>query len=78
MKANQSNIGQTYKVRIVSYKSFRHYGGREITEKVDFVDAVLVALQDSDQRYIVSLNESCAGFPKGHKIAVNENNLIIL
>jgi hypothetical protein len=78
MKANKSNIGQTYKVRIVSYKSFRHYGGREITEKIDFVDAVLVGLQDSDQRYIVSLTQSCIGFPKGHKIAVTENNLITL
>lgn len=60
-------------VRLFSDKSFRHYGGREITTTPHICKAVLLSMQRGDQPYIVELLEDCAGFKKGHKIAVSEN-----
>lgn len=62
------------KIRLLSFKSFRHYGGREITTKVNFCQAVLIDTQSGYQKYIVELLEDCAGFKKGHKIAISEND----
>ena len=77
MKATQSNIGQQFKVRLISSKWFRHYGGREITQQAHFVNATLVGLQDGHQRYIVTLDEPCIGFKAGHKIAICENDFAL-
>jgi hypothetical protein len=77
MKATSENIGQTFKIRIVSHKSFRHYGGREITSTANFVNAVLDSIQDSDRPFIMTLLDSCAGFNKGHKIAVSDTDFDI-
>lgn len=52
MKATNNNIGETFKVRLLNYKSFRHYGGRDIQTLANIVEAVLVGLQDGHQRYI--------------------------
>lgn len=56
------------KVRLFTYKSFRHYGGREIQTTQYVCDAVFVA--DQTHTKVVELLSACAGFDKGHKIAV--------
>lgn len=65
---------ETVKVRLFTHKSFRHYGGREITTTPHICEAVLVGTQSGHQPYIVELLQPCAGFPKGHKIALQEKN----
>lgn len=83
MKATKENIGQTYIVRLMSYKSVRHYGGREITPVAHFIEATLVAIQDGYQPYVVTLNEDMKDYAgrmqyrKGHKIAVTENDFAL-
>lgn len=77
MKATNLKIGQTCKIRLLSYKSIRHYGGREILTHEDILDATLVALQDDFLRYIVVLNSDAAGYRKGHKIAVCDKDFMI-
>jgi hypothetical protein len=74
VKATDENIGETFKVRLLSYTSFRHYGGREIKTDAHTVDAVLVGIQDGHQRYIVELTHDCMQYKAGHKIAVCEND----
>ena len=76
MKAN-IEIGQEVKVRIVSFTSFRHYGGREITSKSNIVNAKLIKMQSGFQPYIVELLDKCESLPKGHKIAVSETDFNI-
>lgn len=63
------------KVRLYTYKSFRHYGGREITTTTHTCNAVFVADQKHTQ--VVELLEDCAGHKKGHKIAVNNKDFNI-
>lgn len=58
------------KVRLYSFKSFRHYGGREIKSTALLCEAVLIEEQ-IDRTFYVELLESAAGYNKGHKIAVN-------
>ena len=83
MKATNSNIGETFKVRLLNYTSFRHYGGREIQTFANIVDAVLVGLQEGHQRYIVTLLNDCKDskgrtqYKAGHKIAVCENDFAL-
>lgn len=83
MKATNQNIGQTFKVRLLHYTSFRHYGGREIQTFSNIVDSTLVALQDGHQRYIVTLLNDCKDskgrvlYKAGHKIAVCENDFAL-
>ena len=60
----------TTSVRLYSYKSFRHYGGREITTTPYICKAEFVANQQ-DHSIVVKLLEGCAGFKSGHLIAVN-------
>ena len=60
---------KTVKIRLYTYKSFRHYGGREITTASHICSATLIEVQ-SDGTYYVELSEDCAGFQRGHKIAV--------
>lgn len=80
VKATDENIGETFKVRLLSYTSFRHYGGREIKTDAHTVDAVLVGIQDGHQRYIVELTHDCRDahgkiqYKSGHKIAVCDND----
>lgn len=69
--------GVVVKVRLFTYKSFRHYGGREIKTISHTCSATLIGLQNGHQKYIVELLEPCAGWPTGHKIAVSENNFNI-
>jgi len=57
------------KIRLYNYKSFRHYGGREINTTHVICDAVFISDQ-KDGTKLVELLEDCAGFKKGHKIAV--------
>ena len=74
------NIGSTYKIRLVSYKSIRHYGDCDFTPYVHIVDATLVAIQDGYQPYIVTLNDRVKDhtghtqYKKGHKIAIREKD----
>lgn len=83
MKATNQNIGETFKVRLLNYTSFRHYGGREIQTFANIVDATLVELQDGHQRYIVTLINDCKDskgrvqYKAGHKIAVCENDFAL-
>ena len=69
-----TEMGMVVKVRLFSYKSFRHYGGREITGTPYICAATVVGIQEGHQKYIVELLEPCAGYPTGHKIAVSEKN----
>ena len=62
-------------VRIHAYKSFRHYGGREITTSTKIVDADFICIQ-RDDTVLVTLNEAVFGYPKGHKIAVLKNDIV--
>lgn len=64
------------KVRLFSYNSFRHYGGREIATTPYICLATFIQYQ-SDHTMIVELLEDCAGYKKGHKIAVLEQNFNI-
>lgn len=57
------------KVRLFTYKSFRHYGGREITTTPHICLAKFIKSQ-SDHTEVVELLEPCAGWKAGHKIAV--------
>ena len=83
MKATVDNIGQTYKVRLMSYKSVRYYGGRDITTYSHFVTATVVGIQDGCQPYIVTLNEDMKNYNgrvqyrMGHKIAISENDFAL-
>ena len=82
MKADQNNIGQVFQVKLVHYKSFRHYGGRSITSYPCVVNAKLIGLQDDYQRYVVELSDTYVHdgevvYRAGHKIAVPEKDLII-
>lgn len=83
MNTTNLNIGQTCKVRLFSYKSTRHYGGREILSHAHIVDATLVALQNDFLRYVVVLNTDTKDYKgnlmyrKGHKIAVSEKDFMI-
>lgn len=80
MKATKENIGQTFKIRLNSYKSIRHYGGREITPYKHIVNATLIGLQRGPQYYIMSLQSDMKDykgrvqFKKGHKIAVTDRD----
>ena len=83
MKASIENIGQTFKVRLLNYSSFRHYGGREIETFVNIVEAVLIELQGGYQTYIVTLTKDCKNhkgqvqYKAGHKIAVCEDDFAL-
>lgn len=63
------------KVRLFTYKSFRHYGGREIVTTPHICNASFVADQTHTQ--VVELLEDCAGWKKGHKIAVQNKDFNI-
>jgi hypothetical protein len=83
MKACAENFGETFKVRLSSYSSFRHYGGREITTYPTIVDCILIGLQSGHQRYIVELINDCVDsrgkliYRAGAKIAVCENDFAL-
>jgi hypothetical protein len=70
-----SVMNEQIKVRLFSYKSYRHYGGREINTTAHICDAIFVADQ-IDTKVVVLLSD-CAGYKKGHKIAVQNNNFDI-
>jgi len=72
--SQQIEIKQEVKVRILSFTSFRHYGGREIKATPNICNATLVAIQRGDQPYIVELLQAGAGLPKGHIIAISEKD----
>lgn len=57
------------KVRVYRFKSFRHYGGREITT-IPFVVKAKYLFSQQDHTEVVELLEGCEAYPKGHKIAV--------
>jgi hypothetical protein len=60
-------------IRLLSYKSFRHYGGREITATPHLCKALFIKRQ-IDHTNVVELLEDCAGYSKGHIIAVSDND----
>lgn len=59
-------------IRLYTYKSFRHYGGREITETPAKCKASFIA--DQVHTKVVTLLEDCAGFKRGYKIAVDNKD----
>jgi hypothetical protein len=59
-------------VRLFTYKSFRHYGGREITTTPHMCKAEFV--KDQKHTQVVKLLEDCAGFKAGHVIAVQNKD----
>lgn len=62
------NTSTPVKVRLFTYKSFRHYGGREIITTPHICKAEFLA--DQIDTIVVRLLEPCAGFNTGHKISV--------
>lgn len=62
----------TVKVRLFTYRSIRHYGGRNITTTAHICNAQLVA--DDKHTKIVILLQDCAGYKVGHKIAVQNKD----
>ena len=62
------------KVRLYSYTSFRHYGGREINTTPYVCSAIFIEKLTINNTNIVALTEDCAGYKKGHKIAVMEKD----
>jgi len=60
-------------VRLFTYKSFRHYGGRVITPTAHICKARLIEIQQ-DHSYYVELLEDCAGHKCGKKISVIKHN----
>ena len=83
MKATSQNIGETFKVRLFNYISFRHYGGVETQTFSNIVDAVLVGLQEGIQPYIVTLvseykdSKGRTQYKAGHKIAICEKDFAL-
>ena len=65
------------KIRLFSYKSFRHYGGREITTTPHICNAEFIKEQPVDHTIVVKLSEDCGNFKKGHIIAVQEKDFDI-
>lgn len=63
-------------IRLFSYKSFRHYGGREITVTPHLCKALFIKRQ-SDHTNLVELLEDCIGLKKGHLIAVIDRDFNI-
>jgi len=63
-------------IRLFTYKSFRHYGGREISTTPHICKAVLIK-QQIDQTMLVKLLEDCAGFKAGHLISVQPQDFDI-
>lgn len=57
-------------VRILQYKSLRHYGGREITVTSHLCKAEFIKHQQ-DHTVVVRLLADCAGYKDGHIIAIN-------
>lgn len=79
----QPVINNQYKIRLYSYKSLRHYGGRDISTFAHLVNATLTALQDGEsQPYIFTLNQDVKNhkgqliYRNGHKIAVSPKDII--
>ena len=66
--------GEEINIRLFTYKSLRHYGGRQITTTPHTCKAKLIKEQGGHQNYVVELLERCAGFRTGHIIAVCEND----
>ena len=60
-------------IRLYKYKSFRHYGGREIETSAYLCKALFIKRQ-SDNTNLVQLLEDCCGYKSGHLIAVNDND----
>lgn len=62
--------GYVVTVRFSTYKSHRHYGGRQILTTTHLCRATFVEMQ-RDHTALVVLLENCAGYCAGHKIAIN-------
>jgi hypothetical protein len=63
-------------VRLYKYKSFRHYGGREISTSAYLCKAEFMKRQ-TDHTNLVKLLEDCADYKKGHLIAVIDRDFNI-
>lgn len=79
----QPVINNQYKIRLNSYKSLRHYGGRDITTFAHVVNATLTALQDGgSQPYIFTLDQDVKNhkgqivYKAGHKIAISPKDIV--
>ena len=62
-------------VRLYTYKSFRHYGGREITTTPHICRAVLI--ESKEHTHIVKLLQKCAELNVGHLIGVLDKDFNI-
>jgi hypothetical protein len=56
-------------VMLYTYKSIRHYGGREIITTPHSCEANYLYYQD-DGTHVVELLKDCANYKAGHKIAL--------
>ena len=79
----QPVINNQYKIRLYSYKSLRHYGGRDILTFAHLVNATLTASQDgASQPYIFTLDQDVKNhkgqivYKAGHKIAISPKDIV--
>ena len=63
-------------VRLYNYKSFRHYGGREITTTAVLCKAIVIKSQ-TDSTTVVELLEDCTGYKAGRTIAIQPKDFNI-
>lgn len=73
---NSIEANTVIKVRVYSYKSFRHYGGREI-KVIPFIVNAKYLYSQQDHTEVVELLEGCDAYSKGHKIAIMQKDFNI-
>ena len=67
------NPNDQVKIRLYTYKSFRHYGGREINTTSHICSAIFL-FEQTDGTNVCQLCEDCAGYKIGSKIAILEKD----
>jgi hypothetical protein len=71
MTTHEVEPGTIVNIRLKSYTSIRHYGGREITTHPHYCKAEFICKQ-CDHSNLVILAEDCDGKKAGYKIAVQD------
>ena len=71
--SKQVDVMEPIYVKLYKYKSFRHYGGREIETSAFRCKAMFIKRQ-SDHTNVVELLEDCIDFKKGHLIAIMDKD----
>lgn len=76
LKANKMIQGQQFQIRLNEVKQRRDYGGIKFYPVPHIGYVTFVSNQGGIRPYIVTLNEPFAGYPKGHKIAISDRDIL--